>query len=68
VGGAWRAAVITERGATDRSAALRALNLLSIATNEEIRYITVFAKRDRMMSGPFSRATLIQWRKYRVHS
>src|SRR5687768_5353765 len=38
------------------------------ATNEEIRYITAFAKGDRTMSGTISRATLIEWRKYCVHS
>src|SRR5688572_7894113 len=44
------------------------LDLQSIATNEEIRYITAFAKGDRTMSGTISRSTLIEWRKYCVHS
>jgi hypothetical protein len=38
------------------------------AKNEEIRYITAFAKGDRTMSGTISRATLIEWSKYCVHS
>ena len=37
-------------------------------TNKEIRYIMAFAKGDRTMSGTISRATLIEWRKYCVHS